>query len=174
MSASLVCRVMNEFLYLIKGTPFYVWIILIYLLFVGIKSLNTRIVYLPKLFIIPLILLAIKYKTFFSHDAIEFFLVTILGAIGGFLVCRGNKIKIIKHSQSIEVPGNYSTLIILISFFLVKYYFGYLKAIEHDLAFKYSLVENTISGLFSGYFIGRAIRYTYKYRVEVPISNLKN
>ncbi|ETZ04937.1 hypothetical protein K737_300632 [Holospora undulata HU1] len=29
---------MNEFVHIIKGTPLYVWAILCYLLFVGIKS----------------------------------------------------------------------------------------------------------------------------------------
>ena len=154
---------MYEFLHIIEGTPLYVWVILVYLLFVGIKSLNTRIIYLPKLFIIPLVLLTIKYKTFLSSDAITFFLAIILGAIWSFFIHKNDTIKIVKDSLSVELPGNHSTLIILISFFLVKYYFGYLNSTDHDLALKYSFIENVISGLFSGYFIGRAIQYTYKY-----------
>jgi hypothetical protein len=154
---------MSECLQIVKGTPLYVWAILIYLLFVGIKSTKTRIVYLPNLFIIPFVLLAIKYKTFLSMDAVGFCLVIMLAAIGSFFVQAGNKLKIIKNAQSIEVPGSYTTLLILLSFFIVKYYFGYLKSIDPNLNLNYSYIENTISGLFSGYFIGRALCYTYKY-----------
>ena len=46
----------------IIGTPWWVWIILVYLLFVGIKALKPRIVYLPKLFIIPAVLSSMQYK----------------------------------------------------------------------------------------------------------------
>lgn len=154
---------MNEFLQIIKGTPLYVWAILVYLLFVGIKSMKTRVVYLPKLFVIPLILLAIKYKTLLSIDALVFCLVILVGSAISFFMHFMYKIRVIKREGSIEVPGSYGTLIILFSFFIVKYYFGYLKSADHDLFLKYALIENIISGLFSGYFIGRALVFTYKY-----------
>lgn len=154
---------MNEFVHIIKGTPLYVWAILCYLLFVGIKSIKTRVIYLPKLFILPLILLAIKYKTLLSDDALVFCLVIIGGSIASFFTNTGNTIKVIKKEWSIEVSGGYGTLIVLLSFFLVKYYFGYLKSTDPDLFFKYSIIESIISGLFSGYFIGRALAFTYQY-----------
>ncbi len=154
---------MNEFIHVIKGTPSYVWTILCYLLFVGIKSIKTRVLYILKLFIIPLILLAIKYKTLLSDDALVFYLVIIGGSIATFFINTGNTIKVINKEGAIEVAGGYGMLIILLSFFIVKYYFGYLKSTDPDLFLKYSIIESVISGLFSGYFIGRALRYTYKY-----------
>lgn len=87
---------MNEFVHIIKGTPLYVWAILCYLLFVGIKSIKTRVIYLPKLFIIPLILLAIKYKTLLSDDALVFCLVIMGGSIASFFINTGNTLKVIK------------------------------------------------------------------------------
>ena len=148
---------------IIQGTPLYVWTILCYLLFVGIKSIKTSFVYIPKLFIIPLILLAIKYKMLLSDDALVFCLVIMGGSIASFFINKGKKIKVIKKEWSIEVPGGYGTLVVLLSFFIVKYYFGYLKSTNPDLLLKYSIIESVISGLFSGYFIGRALRYTYQY-----------
>lgn len=61
------------------------------------------------------------------------------------------------------MPGGYGTFIVLLSFFLVKYYFGYLKSTDPELFLKYSIIESIISGLFSGYFIGRALAFTYQY-----------
>lgn len=154
---------MNNFVHIIKGTPLYVWAILCYLLFVGIKSIKTRVIYLPKLFIIPLTWLAINYKTLLSDNALIFCLVIMGGSIASFFINKGNTIKIIKKECSIEVPGGYGTLIVLLSFFLVKYYFGYLKSTDPDLFLKYSIIEIIISGLFSGYFIGRPLAFTYQY-----------
>lgn len=154
---------MNEVLQIIIGTPLYAWAVLGYLLFVGIKSLKTSVVYLPKLFTIPLILIVIKYKALLSEDALVFCLAIMVSSIASFFIYAGNKIKVIKNAGLIEVPGNYGTLIILLSFFIVKYYFGYLKSTAQDLYLQYSIIENIISGLFSGYFIGRALRYMYKY-----------
>jgi len=134
-----------------------------YLLFVGIKNIKTRVIYLPKLFIIPLILLAIKYKANISDDALVSCLVIMGGSIAGFFINTGNTLKVIKKECSVEVPGGYGTLIVLLSLFLVKYYFGYLESTDPDLFLKYSIIESVISGLFSGYSIGRTLTFTYKY-----------
>ena len=98
-----------------------------------------------------------------SDDALVFCLVIMGGSIASFFINTGNTIKVIKKEWSIEVPGGYGALIVLLSFFIVKYYFGYLKSTDPELLLKYSIIEAVISGLFSGYFIGRALRYTYKY-----------
>lgn len=148
---------------ILKSTPFYVWMVLAYLLFVGIKSLKTRLVYFPQLFVLPLTLLGIKYKTFLSQGAIPFIVVILLTTLVSFFVHAGAKIKVIKNLKSVELPGSYLTLVILIAFFAVKYYFGYLNFTEPSLGLKYALVENILSGIFSGYPLGKAIRYIYKY-----------
>jgi hypothetical protein len=87
---------MNEFLQIIKGTPLYVYSILAYLLFVGIKSTKTRVVHIPMLFVIPLILLAIKYKTLFSEDVLVFCIVIMVCSITSFFISAEDKIKVIK------------------------------------------------------------------------------
>lgn len=156
-------HVLLRFLTIIKGTPLWVWAILCYLLFIGIKSIKTNIIHLPKLFIIPLILLAMKYKTFLSDDALVFCLTITGGIIAGFFINKGSAIKIMRKEGTVEVPGSYGTLTMLLSFFIVKYYFGYLRSADADLFLKYSIIETMISGVFSGYFIGRALSYTHKY-----------
>jgi hypothetical protein len=49
---------MSEFLQIIKGTPFWVWIILAEILFVGIIHLQTRTLRLSSIFIIPVIFIS--------------------------------------------------------------------------------------------------------------------
>jgi hypothetical protein len=151
------------FFHVIAGTPFWVWIVLVYLLWIGIRSTKSTVVYLPRLFIIPLIMMATKYRLFFSNDWLTFSFAIILGCAIGFLVANRNRPEIIEGSKSIKIPGNYSTLILLLVFFCSKYYFGYLNATNHDLYTQYSVVEIIISGLLPGYFFGRAIRFMHKY-----------
>lgn len=157
---------MGKAMSIITGTPIWVWGVLIYLVYVGIKAINTRIVYLPKLFIIPLVLMGIKYKTFLSQNALMFIAFIIIGTILSFWAYRNKKVKVLKQ-MSIEIPGNYTTLIILLSFFCVKYIFGYLNDTMPETAAKYEVIELLLDGLFSGYFLGRSIRYLYEYRKSV-------
>lgn len=159
-------------LQIIKETPFWVWLILAEIVYVGIINLRTRIIYLPKLFIIPFILLMVQYQVLFSQNILEFCLSIIGGTITSFLIHARKKIKVIKNIRSVEVPGSSGTLIILLSFFIIQYYFGYLKAVSSQLFFKYALTSHIISGLFSGYFIGRALCYSFKYWKSL-VSNLK-
>jgi len=154
---------MNKAIAIIIGTPIWVWGILIYLIFVGIKAINTRIVYLPKIFIIPLVLMAVKYKTFLSNDVLMFISIIITGSIFSFWIHRYTKVNILKEKLSVEIPGNYTTLIILLAFFSVKYFFGYLNDAMPAVAVKYKDIELLTSGLFSGYFLGRAMRYFYQF-----------
>jgi hypothetical protein len=56
------------------------------------------------------------------------------------------------------VKGSYETLIITMTIFAMKYYFGYMKAVHGELE-KYLIAEISISGITSGFFANKAIRY---------------
>lgn len=48
----------------ISSAPPWVWVVLRYLIFIGISAIKPRSVYIPNLFIIPVILSGLKYKIF--------------------------------------------------------------------------------------------------------------
>ena len=68
------------------------------------------------------------------------------------------KIKIIKGSMYLKLPGTYWTLIVLI-FFLLWNIFGYISATQTALYQDLQVFEVSMSGLFSGYFFGKTINY---------------
>lgn len=70
--------------------------------------------------------------------------------------------------MSIVLPGSPKTLILLMCFFAVKYFFGYLKVAHGFLFEKYGFIEIIVSGIFSGYFIGRSLAYFYIYKSKSP------
>ncbi len=154
---------MNQVFAIIKGTPIWVWGVFIYLLFVGIKAIETRIIYLPKLFIVPVILLGLKYQSLVSEISLVFIAVFLISLSLSFIAHRYAKIEIIKSAKSVQLPGSYSTLLILISFFAVKYTFGYLNSVMPEISMKHSIIDLVTSGIFSGYVWGRSLRYAYKY-----------
>lgn len=126
---------------IIASIPYYFWFIFTYLIFIGVKSLKDRVVYLPKIFIMPLVFCLIKCKAFFSKESIGFCLAIIISTIFSFIMHSKSLIEVIKSSRSVKLPGNYTSLIILMAFFVVKYLFGYWEATENNLAVKYSLFE---------------------------------
>jgi hypothetical protein len=144
-------------------TPTWVWGVLAYLLVVGIKAMRDRIVYLPKLFIMPIILMGLKYKALISVIYMGFMLI---GVFIGVIIGRRTDVKICKDLKSIELPGSYFTLILLLLFFSIKYVFGYLEATQFEIVEQYGFIEISISGILSGYFLGRSIFYVYRYYQE--------
>ena len=86
-----------------------------------------------------------------------------VGAGIGFLSGFKTPIKILKHTKSVELHGDYQTLILLFLFFSIKYVFGFLQETAPESMMQYSIFETAISALFSGYFLGRATSYLWKF-----------
>lgn len=149
---------------MIEGTPLWVWLVLCYLIFVGIRALKASIVSLPKLFLIPFLFLAIQYKLFFSSDAAIFIATILLTMLLSFIVHTQKSVEILKTEKAVKLPGSTFLLLTLIFVFVLKYFFGYLKTTAPDLAARYAIINIIISGILSGYFLGRATCYVYKYR----------
>ncbi|OJU73300.1 MAG: hypothetical protein BGO07_04035 [Alphaproteobacteria bacterium 40-19] len=102
---------MSGIFQILQGTPFYVWIILGFILFVGLKSTKTQTVPLIVFFFPVLGLCASKCAAFFS---LTFILSMILGAGVGFLVYRKEKIQFTHNSLFVQIPGSYIPLFLLI------------------------------------------------------------
>lgn len=158
----------------ITGAPIWVWGIFGYLMLVGIKAMQKRSIYIPKLFIIPIIFIILNYKTMISNGDLAAIMSTILiGIITGFLLVRKTPIIILKGKKTVEIPGNYTTLALLMLLFFIKYTFGYLRAAQPLTAIEYSYVEVYISLLVESVLLGRAICYSYLFynRTNLKIAN---
>lgn len=152
-------------LHSITGAPWWVWAILCYVIFVGIKSTRDRVVYLPKLFIMPAIFLALKYKIFSSGNGrllLVYFSFMLLSFIAAFLLAIKSKVKIIKSTKSVKLPGNYCMICLLLSYFSIRYMLGFLQVTDLELAPRYLMFDTAITALFSGYLLGKAVVYTWR------------
>ena len=162
-------HLLPQLLKIISGTPTWVWFVFGYLIFIGLRATRTRIVYIPKLFIIPFVLSGLKYKVFMSSNIsvwLGYFLCLALASFVSYKYSAMQKIKIIAPQMSVQLPGTYWTLIVLMAFFVVKYFFGYISATNPTYYNDIKIFELSISGIFSGYFLGKAICYLMKFKME--------
>ena len=159
----------SSVLKIIIGTPIWVWCVLAYLFFVGFAATKTRVVYIPKFFIIPFVLFILKYKIFMASSYLEllsYFAFLFLSSFISYKVHYPKDIFIIKEKFSVKVSGSYNTLIVLLAFFSVKYIFGYIKATNFEYYQDIQIFELIIGALLTGYFLGKSICYLVKYNCK--------
>ena len=143
------------------------WVVFGYLIFIGIRAIKPRAVYIPRLFIMPVVLSGLKYKVFIADTLsvwVGYFICLFLSSFLSFKYSTMQKIEIIKESMSVKLPGTYWTLMLLIAFFIVKYVFRYICATKPMIYYEVQIFEICVNGLFSGYFLGKAISYLNFYR----------
>lgn len=160
MLSNLLVSVLNT----LTTTPWWVWAILCYVIFIGIKSTRDRIVYLPKLFILPVISLGLKYEIFTSGDGgllIVYFSCMLLSFVAGFFLGLKAKVQILRTIKSVKLLGSYRMVGLLSSYFCIKYALGFLQATDPGLAFRYMALDTAITALLSGYLLGKAVAYTW-------------
>lgn len=169
---------MNGIYQLLINTPWWVYLILIYLIIVGIKASKTRIVSLKKLFIIPLVFLIMSIETLISSFKIDLLnfsiwsLGILIGAIFGYIQTYRYKLKIDKENGLLEIPGTWSTLVIISVIFIAKYYISYELAVDpaiiNENVFEISAL--LVTGVCTGLFIGRLCCYLYRFQTENSVS----
>ena len=150
---------------LIQNTPIYVWFILARLMFVFFNPQKKQTYHIVTLFIIPILLIALKHKIFYDTPTmiITYLSGLIIGTIFGFYVGKKMEVKILKKTQSIEISENYQTLTIILAYFCIRYLFGMLHATNPEVAMTYAPYETCIIALFSGFILGKTLALTHKY-----------
>lgn len=99
-----------QVVYILKSTPFYVYLLFIYLMFIGIKATKPRVVLYPiKLFIIPLVFLAFFIKQLNRIE--DLLLVFVLITISIFINLKLFKPPPVQIENNISIiPGSYGSL----------------------------------------------------------------
>ncbi len=164
---------MNQLLAALVHTPWWVFIVLGYLLWVGIDALKTQTVPVTRICILPLVISTWDIYSFvIKFNGIQTLLIWLLsitiGIVMGIMIAKFIKTYPHKNKGLITVTGNSTTLILLLMIFVVKYFFGYVDA--RNLFFEHKeLIAIARIGSFaiiSGIFIGRALWWGYQYHIS--------
>ncbi|AIY83385.1 MAG: DUF1453 domain-containing protein [Clostridium baratii] len=170
-------NIFNILFIIISRTPFWVWILLIFLIKRGISTSQERKVNIPKSFIAPIIFTAWGLDTMvdkFSYvrlDLVVYILLAIFGIFIGFNLYKKYQGYLLKE-DGIYHAKCYLPLIIIIVNFMLKYILNVaIGANPHfslSLGFNmiYSIISGTSVGLFLGGILNTFIQIRKIYRME--------
>lgn len=163
---------MQTFVDAITHTPLWVWILFGFLVWRGIAASRPSTTKLRRLAIIPGLLTVWGLHSLITQfplgpASILTYVITMAigGALGWAMVGRTN-IRADKQKGLIRLPGSWSVLALILAIFVVKYAFGYLYAVDPALGSHpgFYLSDIGASGLITGAFVGKLVRYAALYR----------
>jgi len=149
---------------IITGTPWWVYLLLIVLIYRGVRSLSPRRMKLMKLFIMPIIFVFL-FSSKMGADPATYLMFLAIGCCLGWFLYRKMQIKADKIKKIILIPGSIIPLILIIFGFCQGYFMGYETAVHPEIfhIVWVSILMVSISGILSGIFIGRTALYLHKY-----------
>ncbi|WP_341749999.1 hypothetical protein [Candidatus Tisiphia endosymbiont of Sialis lutaria] len=111
-----------------------------------------------------LLLLLFSIKGYSSvKDLMLFFIVLIISIIVNWQFFDKPPMQI--NNNKIIIPGSWQPFILIIIIFSTKYFFGYMHAVNPELATKYKIIELIISSWTLGIMFFKAIYY-YSYKTK--------
>jgi len=152
---------------ILKNTPWWVYVIFFYCVFVGIKCSKDGVTSIYKMLIIPAVFLYLSLETLYLNFKLDVMVVavyaaallggTLLGALQGKL----QGVSVDKEKKLVAVPGTWATLVIIFVIFFSKYYFGYALGMDPGLATNthFEIAMLIVSGGTVGLFVGRTLYY---------------
>jgi len=157
----------------IRGTPIWVWILFAYLLMRGFKATKTRTVLFPKIFVLPAIFATWSLTRLCSQYDLDilyiesYSIAILLGSWISWTLSKKIQIKINRSEKTITIPGTWTTLLLILAVFAVKYSFGCLNAVYPNLRKEFiyfCITEIVISGMVTGILLGKVLYYFYRYQ----------
>lgn len=155
---------------ILSNTPWWVYFFCFVLIVIGLKALWPRTVSLYRLLVLPSIFTIWNIVWLIDHIEKKgsLFALWIVGiAAGVFLgwrsVCHW-KIGVDRKHKTILLPAAGSTLILILSAFVLRYFFVYSNEVHPERSEEFFIYESIISGIITGIFIGRSVEIYRKYR----------
>ena len=151
--------------------PIWVYILFLFLVYMGIKRCYTRVTSIKRLIIVPVIFLFFCFKNtaqLFNDNLMGYVLLItglLLGALIGFYLIRNNVIKADRKNYLIQIPGDVSLLIMILIIFFIEFFIHYAMDAQWHIA-SLSLFKELvaiISGIVVGVSLGRNATYFTKY-----------
>ena len=147
----------------LEHTPWWVFLIFLFVVSRGILALRTRTVEISRLAIIPVIFAvwgAYSLFSLFGLDvaAVAIFAVALLAGAGvGLVLAQHGAVRADQANGLVEVSGSPVTLILVLAIFIGKYALGYWLAVDPGARTSLSFLaaDAIVSGFVIGVFVGR-------------------
>ncbi len=163
---------------IVSHTPVYVWALLAFLVYRGVAATEDREVSLVKLFIIPVVMLAISLAGMNGHGLLGagVWAVWMAGMLAAVLVtwtAGKGEIVVNRGAGTVLQPGSWTPLLLMIAIFVTKYTVAVVSAMHPEMQGQmlFVVVTNGLFGVFNGVFVGRLLRCVAAY-VRLPAAVL--
>jgi len=153
---------------ILQDTPWWVYILFFYLVYFGFRATRPRTTNMHKLFLLPIIFTLCNLVWLYeriqgnAHLLVFWPIGLCIGAYLGWIMIRKWKVRHVKDLNSISLPPTWSTLILILLVFVVRYFFLFNYEIFPERASHLFLADSLISGTITGIFFGRSFRIYQK------------
>ena len=160
---------------IISHTPLWVWALLAFLVYRGVIASSDREVALSKLFIVPIVMLALSIYgiagSFGTNAAIAgiWLGAAILGGVLSWSLVKPFSLTPHPDRNRLFVRGSWTPLTIMMGIFLTKYSVGITLAMHPEIARSTEFVFGicALYGVFNGLLLGKLARTMAIYRSSV-------
>ena len=154
----------------LSGAPWWAYALLIYLLLVGIQAIKPRTISVKKLLLLPLVFVAWSFYGLYARLLLGFLSLLpvwiVFLAVGAYLGVRevhAWHLHKDRRKGEITIPGNYSTLVLMLLIFILKFFWGYYYATHTEISYWIYCADTSTSALATGFFVGRAAFFFKSY-----------
>lgn len=161
---------MNTLWDIASGAPWWAYLLFVYFVIIGIKATKPREIPISVVFILPLVFVIWSFSQLYTKlemgmsSLLYWWLASLVaGTFLGVLEVHKWHIQKDKRKGRITIPGNYSTLILILIIFILKFFWGYIYAIDPHPSYAIYLFDTISSALVCGFFIGRAAFFFKSY-----------
>ncbi|SAL41829.1 hypothetical protein AWB64_04458 [Caballeronia sordidicola] len=162
---------------ILRGTPVWVWVLLVYLLSRGVKAMKGGTAPLSRLAIVPAVfagwglLHLVKEPAAGWNTGLAWVGGAVLGIAIGVLLARRSRLTVDRAQKTVTLPGSIVPLVLILLTFASKFWLGVELAITHaGVDSLYPVLDGLVSGLVAGIFAGRFLVYCLAFRPGSPAS----
>lgn len=151
---------------IVTHTPTWVWLLLILLVYLGIKQSRDRNVPKNKAFIFPIVMIVFSLHGVISSfggafDSLLFWSVSFIATLLiGVLIFPSQQARFDDSTQCYFIKGSWRPLLLILGIFTIKYTVGVMEGMQSSLLTMSSVVDglSLLYGVFSGVFAARSVR----------------
>lgn len=153
---------------ILKGTPFWFWIILIYVIKKGLDYRKEGVVSVKRAFLIPVIFIgggiAQSFGLGYQLDSLMTYLAAlIVGACFGIVLYSANQTFYMKDNVFTR-RGSWLPMFIILANFIVKDFFNVYLSLDANIlsSLTFNIVYSILAGLVGGLILGGALNTVRK------------
>jgi hypothetical protein len=161
---------MEQLWQIISGAPWWVYVLFVILVIIGIKATKPSTVAIQRLIVLPIVFIAWSLYNLYQNVSLGFPSLIVwwvlslgFGIYLGYNAVNSWKIHSDRRKKTVTIPGNYSTLILVISIFVLSFFWGYFYATLESVPFWIYLADTISLTLIKGVFVGRGACFLKNY-----------